>query len=272
MSASLSCLLVAAWPASVEYGSGVYYELLCLVLLLSGWYMWLLSLRQGHWVLAVASGLCWAAVAWMKPEVLAWGAWAAYFWLGAGGHRVLCRWAREAHRGVALIAVFCGAAAIVLFGRGQGVASVVFYRHRFVRRGAGAYRGLAALGVCLCLLVLQALRSAFRAHIDAAERQAGMWLWQHGEPDGVVLDRKPFVAYYSGLTQGWPPPQEGLTGLRKTLDQYEAAVLVVDNRYFRRSCQAWFEALQCPPDWLVERARFSGPDGHQVRLLSYWRQ
>jgi hypothetical protein len=59
MSASLSCLLVAAWPASVEYGSGVYYELLCLVLLLSGWYMWLLSLRQGHWVLTVASGLCW---------------------------------------------------------------------------------------------------------------------------------------------------------------------------------------------------------------------
>ncbi|MBT6620763.1 MAG: hypothetical protein HOB41_12855, partial [Gemmatimonadetes bacterium] len=92
------------------------------------------------------------------------------------------------------------------------------------------------------------------------------------EPDGVVLDRKPFVAYYSGLTQGWPPPQEGLTGLRKTLDQYEAAVLVVDNRYFRRSCQAWFEALQCPPDWLAERARFSGPDGQQVRLLSYWRQ
>ena len=198
--------------------------------------------------------------------------WPPVLFIGAGGHQVLCRWAREAHRGVALIAVFCGAAAIVLFGRGQGVASVIFYRHRFVRRGVGAYRGLAALGVCLCLLVPQALRSAFRAHIDAAERQAGMWLWQHGEPDGVVLDRKPFVAYYSGLTQGWPPPQEGLTGLRKILDQYEAAVLVVDNRYFRRSCQAWFEALQCPPDWLVERARFSGPDGQQVRLLSYWRQ
>jgi hypothetical protein len=112
----------------------------------------------------------------------------------------------------------------------------------------GRIEGWRRWGVCLCLLVPQALRSAFRAHIDAAERQAGMWLWQHGEPDEVVLDRKPFVAYYSGLTQGWPPPQEGLMGLRKTLDQYEAAVLVVDNRYFRRSCQAWFEALQCPPD------------------------
>ena len=45
--ASLSCLLVAAWPLSVEFGGGVFYEPLCLLLLMSGWYAWLHSLRGG---------------------------------------------------------------------------------------------------------------------------------------------------------------------------------------------------------------------------------
>ena len=46
-------------------------------------------------------------------------------------------------------------------------------------------------------------------------------------------------------------------------------ILVVDNRYFRASRPDWFARLACPPSWLRELARFTGPEGHEVRLLLY---
>ena len=68
----ISCLLLAVWPLSVEFGGGVYNEGPSLLGLLVGLGVWLSLGRGKHWGWAGLTGLCWGLVAWMKPEVLAW--------------------------------------------------------------------------------------------------------------------------------------------------------------------------------------------------------
>jgi hypothetical protein len=377
--AGLACLLAAAWPMSVELGSGVYYETLSLVGLLGGWCAWLLAERgQRSGGLGVVSGLCWGGVAWMKPEVLAWSAAGACLlgwrrkWLAAlllagvtallyfpyvlmvhqhtGQWRIAAKQdvnvllaqavgqedyhraveelreagARDETAGVwpdlfemgrrALINVYLvhryalpqtwpglltGLVAVGLFLAwrqrlpgfwlclpGLAIAPLLFFQIEarvwhalfFVLAGLGGlalaqaqgWRRWALVGLCLFFLVPEALRPLYREHEDEAERRAGLWLWQHAQKEDVVLDRKPLVAYYADLPRIWPVARLGLEGLKEVLTPHKSAVLVVDNRYFRRSRPEWFELLQCPPPWLEERARFIGPEGHVVRLLA-WR-
>jgi len=136
---------------------------------------------------------------------------------------------------------------------------------------SSGFRRWLLVGLCLFFSLPEALRPLYRPGPDEAERQAGLWLKANAGTAVVVMDRKPFVAYYSGLPQIWPLPQPGIEGLERILAGYESAVLVADNRYFRISRPEWFSALACPPPWLQELARFTGPDGHEVRLLAYRR-
>ena len=131
------------------------------------------------------------------------------------------------------------------------------------------WRRWLILAVCLCFLLPHALRPLYRAHPDAAARQAGLWLAEHGHRDHLVMDRKPFVAYYAGSQHIWPAAAPGLAGLREIVSQHGVGILVVDDRYFRTSRPAWYAALAPPPPWLAELARFHGPGGHVVTLFAY---
>lgn len=377
--AGCAALLTACWPMSVEYGGGVFYEPLSLLCLFSGWYIWLLLLRGQHWAWAIVVALCWGAVTWMKPEILAWPVLGAaalvwqnrwrqalvlvgvaalvYFPYVAMVHGQSGEWRIAAKQDInALKAQAIGqedyhSAIEALRDAGdQGAVEVSFpgpvalakrlmvnvlLVHRYAlsmnwppllvalvaiglylahrQRALGFWlllpvlaavpllffqieariwhplfaimMGLAGLAmaraegglrwailvVALALLVPQALRPVFRTHVDAAQRDAGLWLAEHATLGNLVIDRKPFVSYYAGLPLIWPAAQPGIEGLERVMREYPAAVLVVDNTHFRRSRPEWFSALQCPPHWLQERARFSGPDGHLVQLFSYRR-
>ncbi len=377
--AGCAAVLTACWPMSVELGSGVYYEPLSLLGLFSGWYLFLEVLRGRHWGWAAGVALCWGAVAWMKPEILAWNAlaaaalvwrrqWHAAILLAAVAalvylpyvvmvHEHSGQWSLAAKQDInalkaqaigqenyhsavealrdmgergQLEASFPGPVAL---GKRLAVNVLLLHRYAVAMNWPPVLIALAAVGfllawrqrqlsywlllpalaalpllffqieariwhplfavamglvgmavahvegrgrwlllvALLCLLVPQALRPVFRTHVDAAEQRAGLWLEQHAEAGDIVLDRKPFVAYYAGLSQIWPLKRPGLDGLREILEEHESTVLVVDNRYFRRSRPEWYEALACPPEWLRERARFTGPDGHLLRLFSYRR-
>lgn len=375
--AGCAAILTACWPVSVEYGSGVFYEPLSLLCLFTGWYIWLLLLRGHHWAWAIGVALCWGAVTWMKPEILAWPvlgaaalAWQnrwrqalvlvgvaalVYFPYMAMVHGQSGEWriaakqdinelkaqaigqenyhaALEALRDegsqgpvavefpgpvviakrllvnallvhryavsmnwppllIALVALglylahrqralgfwlllpVCAAVPLLLFQIEARIWHPLFaimmgLAGLAIARAEGRWRWVA-LAVALALLVPQALRPVFRTHVDTAQRAAGLWLNEHVTLGDAVIDRKPFVSYYAGLPLLWPAPQPGIEGLERVLRAHPSAVLVVDNTHFRRSRPEWFAELQCPPDWLEERARFSGPDGHLVRLFSY---
>lgn len=376
--AGFSCLLLAIWPMSVQYGSGVYYEPLCLLCLFAGLHLWVRLERGAHWAWSGAIGLWWGAVTWMKPEALAWSAlggsallWRRQFragmllagvatlaylpqvfmvrehtgkWQiaakqgvnllkaqatgeadfssrleelreagekGAGGSLpgpmalvrraainvyLVHRYAiREAWPPVLLVMVAIGIALAwrrrllgawlwfpalaalpglvflvetrvwhTLFAMASGAAGLAVVQ-------AGGWRRWLLVGLCVYFSLPEALRPLYRPELDAAERQAGLWLRENARSGDVVVDRKPFVAYYAGFPLVWPQAQPGLEGLKQALAGYESAVVVVDNRYFRNSRPEWFAALACPPSWLKELARFTGPDGHEVRLLAYRR-
>ncbi len=372
-----AALLTACWPMSVEYGGGVFYEPLSLLCLFSGWYIWLLLLRGGHWAWAIAVALCWGAVTWMKPEILAWpvlGA-AALVWQNrwrqalllvgvaalvyfpyiamvhgqSGEWRIAAKQDINALKAQAIGQADYHAALEALRDEGDQRAVAVGFPgpitlakrllvnvllvHRYAismnwppflialvavgfylawcQRALGFWLMLpllaalpllffqveariwhplfaimmglaglamaraegilrwAVLAIALVLLVPQALRPVFRTDVDAAQRAAGLWLSEHAQLGDTVIDRKPFVSYYAGLPLLWPAPQPGIAGLERIMRAHASAVLVVDNTHFRRSRPEWFAALEYPPEWLEERVRFSGPDGHVVRLFSY---
>ena len=377
VAAGFSCLLLAMWPLSVELGGHVYTGPTSLLGLFAGLYAWLRARRGEHWLWGLAAGLFWGAVAWMKPEVLAWGLlgcvmllWRRYY--RAGGlllagtvliylpnilllHEHTGRWQIAAKQDANILKAqaigqqdFTRAYEEVREAAAQGANALtpahpvqlikrglinLYSIHRYaisqswppillalvaigfflawrqhllegwlwlpvlatvpllifivdarilhpffaVMMGVSGlaiaeFAGLrrwAVVGLCVFFLLPHALRPLYRPHPDEAARQAGLWLANHAEKNVVVLDRKPFVAYYADLPLIWPPKQAGLAGLKKSLSVYESVVLVVDNRYFRNSRPKWFEAIACTPPWLREMAQFDGRDGHRVRLLSY---
>jgi hypothetical protein len=380
LAAGFSCLLLAIWPLSVEFGGGVYTEPLSLLGIFAGLYAWLAHRRGAHWGWGSAAGLCWGGVAWMKPEILVLGGLAGVVLLRErryrGGLSLLgvallaylpCILLVHEHTGSWKIAAkqdgnllkaqalgeqdFAAevermwdkgmesggdapAPGAVAVAKNLGINLYLIHRYTleqawspiflalvavgfflaWQQRRCGAWLWLPAaafvpvmffvldarmgywlfaswlclaglalahaagsrrwllVGLCLFFSLPEALRPLYRPGADEAERQAGLWLKKNPVAATVVMDRKPYVAYYSGLPQLWPLPQPGLEGLGRTLAAYESAVLVVDNRHFRISRPEWFSSLACPPPWLAELARFTGPDGHEVRLLSYRRE
>jgi hypothetical protein len=374
--ADMAVCLAAVWPVAIEYGSGVYYEAPAMILILGGWWAWLRLWSGQNWAWALVAGVAWGAVAWMKPEVLAWGGVGALI-LCLGGqwrralilafvvgmvyvpyvgqvHQHTGQWRLaakqdvnvakaeavgsrdyhaelEARREVAehgdLVSTWPGpvtlakrlginlyllhryavsqtwpAVMVVLVGAGWALAwsrrqlgiwlllpalalaPLLFFQIEArlwyplfagvlglagtALQAAGRWRWPLLAASCL-LLVPTALRPAYRPHVDEAGQRAGLWLRQRGEATYRILDRKPFVSYYSGSQQIWPRARPGLAGLRQALENQGPVIIVVDNRYFRRSRPEWFVALERPPDWLEELARFEGPEGHLVRLLAF---
>ncbi|MBI2504963.1 MAG: glycosyltransferase family 39 protein [Candidatus Latescibacteria bacterium] len=376
--AGFSCLLLAVGPLSVQYGSGVFYEPLSLLGLITGFALWVRLEKGGSWIWGGGVGLCWGAVAWMKPEVLLWSALGGIvtarrqlrvgiLLVGVTGliylpyilmvHEHTGKWQIATKQGVNLLVAQAtgeadfgakleqlreagaqglekgslpGAVALV-----RRAAINIYLVHRYAIRESwppillamvaigmflawrgrllGAWlwfpmltalpllvflletrvwytifvmvSGVAGLAIAqaerwrrwllvivsLSFLLPEALRPLYRLDADAAEHQAGIWLKANARGNISVMDRKPFVAYYAGLPQIWPPAQSGLEGLKGCLQGFESVVLVVDNRYFKSSRPEWFDALSCLPPWLREIAHFDGPEGHRVRLLLYAR-
>src|SRR5262245_35990316 len=63
--------LLAIWPLSVDLGASVLCEPASLLGIFCGLWAWQRSRSEGAgW--AAAAGGCWGAVAWMRPELLAW--------------------------------------------------------------------------------------------------------------------------------------------------------------------------------------------------------
>lgn len=159
-----------------------------------------------------------------------------------------------------------------------------FFKPRFFLPAAAVWLGLAGLALVelrgaaraaaaalvLWLVLPETLAPIRGPDREAASRAAGLWLAGRSEPAGVVVDRKPFVAYYAGRERVWPEAGPDLAALHERLTAYESALLVVDDRHFRRSRPQWHRALAVSlPSWLEEVARFEGPRGHGVRLLAF---
>ena len=377
VAAGFGCGLAAIWPYATHLSGQVLTDPLSLLGVFTGLYAWS---RAGWrhtrgWVWGAAAGLCWASVAWMRPETLAWSGVGFVGLLVQGSRRSALllalvtalvylpmllmvhdqtgRWQLAAKQGVNVHkAAAVGSddfhsryeqlrdEAASGLTRSAGVVELakralanVYLIHRYavpdawtpillMLVGMGAYLGwrqkveigwlllpAAAclpllffivdarilhplfavtlgfaglpftqlrrwrrwllLAVCAFLLVPHALRPLYRPHPDAAMREAGLWLAKQGRRELVIIDRKPFVAYYADLPHLWPSPRPGLGGLRSLLAERGKAVVVVDDRYFRTSRPDWFAALSPPPSWLGEMARFHGPNGHVVTLFEY---
>jgi 4-amino-4-deoxy-L-arabinose transferase-like glycosyltransferase len=135
----------------------------------------------------------------------------------------------------------------------------------------GARARALALGLVLpaALAVLPAaLRPVLRPEAGARlSRQAARWIAETQPPDAVLLDRKPFVAFYSGRPRA-PLPRVAPDELADAARRAGARLVVLDSRELPYDRPALLGLVWAPPPPGLEVLRdFDAPPADRLRVL-----